>query len=168
MVIQCMRAEIGQVYNDARIPIIKRYKNHWATEGIARSVAAGWRKIHYRNEDIVPLQRYAQNAINSLKRDPTAPRGRYNSVSKSVKRKVKKAQHTEEQVQGSSDRSDPNVHVTDVHPLVHPTPGPSDLGQTDPNGCSIWQPLQQGVIDYTRNDQADPFGMRSIFESSLC
>jgi len=32
---------VGQVFDDPRIPIIKRYNDNWATEEIAKSIASG-------------------------------------------------------------------------------------------------------------------------------
>ena len=54
-----------QVYNDTGIPIIKRYKDHWATEEVAKTVASGRRKTPYCKGEATPPAKYAHNAANS-------------------------------------------------------------------------------------------------------
>lgn len=84
-----------QVYNDPRIPIIKRYANNWATREIARTVALSRRKYKYACGLATPPPRYFYNRGNSAKRDPKAPRGRWNSVTGSVQHEGRAARHTQ-------------------------------------------------------------------------
>lgn len=124
---------VQQVFNDPRIPIIKRYKGHWATDEIAKTIASARRTAAYSRNEATPNPKYAHNAINSAKRNPKAPRGRWDSVSKSVGGKVKgkKAQRMEEPKPnvsvaslGPSDQSD-TVHPSNTHPLDYGPPGGS-------------------------------------------
>ena len=142
--------QVGQVYNDPRIPIIQRYENHWATEAITKLIASGRRTGAYARGEAIPPQKYAYNAANSAKRNPTAPRGRWDSVSQSVKPEGKnKVRCTEEgtrNVRFASpeplDQGNTDTHVTGTRSLalVHTTPnGPqvAGLSQTvDPSGMS--------------------------------
>lgn len=132
--------QIKQVYNDPRIPIIRRYENHWATEAIAKTIASGRRTGAYARGEATPPQKYAYNAANSAKRNPTALRGRWDSMSQSVKYEGKgqKARRTEEGAGDVSiafpeplDRGSTNTHVTDTRSLTLTTPdGPQDAGSS--------------------------------------
>lgn len=81
--------------------MIRRYQGRWAIDEIAKTVARGRRKGAYAHRVASPPPRYAYNAANSAKRNPAAPRGRWDSVSQSVihKSKGKKVQRAEEQTQ---------------------------------------------------------------------
>lgn len=125
-------SHIGQVYNDSRIPIIKRYKDDWATDEIAKTIASARRTAAYARKEATPNPKYAYNVANSAKRNPTAPRGRWDSMSQSVnhKHKGKKVQRTEEREQNISitlpdhvEQSSVDIHTTDTHSLTRTTPG---------------------------------------------
>jgi hypothetical protein len=85
----------GQVWNDSRIPIIKRYQGHWATDNIAKGYAQSLRKSAYSRGYAIPPSKYSYNAANSAKRNPKGPRGRYNSVVGTIDPKRRKTQPTE-------------------------------------------------------------------------
>jgi len=177
------RVQIRQVYNDPRIPIIRRYQNHWATEEIAKTVASGRRKRAYLRGDVKPPKRFAHNAANSAKRNPAAPRGRWDSVSQSVKPKGKctDAGHADHETaqdisaappepldQGSINATD--AHATDTRSLMYITPGSSGLqdgssSQIDLHRHSSCSSLQPGLT-HTRGDLADPSGMRGFVAGS--
>ena len=154
-----------QVYNDRRIPIIERYRDHWATDEVAKSVASIRRKGAYASGDAVPPQKYAYNAVNSSKRDPKAPRGRWDSASQSVKRKGKgkRARRTKAPAQDVSlsppDPGDVGVHTVDINSSLTTSSGPQDAGPSrlvDTPGMS--SPLR---VDYTDA----PFQLRSDIPS---
>jgi hypothetical protein len=172
------RFKIGQVYNDPRIPIIQRYENHWATREAAQRTASGWRKDAYSCGEATPPSKYAYNAANSAKRNPAAPRGRWDSVSQSVKHegKGKKAQRTKKRAQAvrtaspeppdQGDRNAVDVSATNTRPLPHPTPGPSESQnasprQINPEGNSSWPSLQPG-LGHVGGDLVGSSGMRNI------
>jgi hypothetical protein len=139
-------SQARQVFFDKRIPIIQRYEDHWATDAIARSIAHGRRSAAYQRGELAPPKEYAYNASNSAKRDPAAPRGRWDSKSKSVKRrgKDKKAQRTEEAHNigtappASSDPDAAGNHAADVHSPTQIMPldlqEPSSSRTVDPSG----------------------------------
>jgi hypothetical protein len=117
-------SQVRQVFHDKRIPIIRRYDGHWATEKIAITVAHGRRGVAYRRGELARPKEYAYNASNSAKRNPKAPRGRWDSKSNSVKRRGKgrKAPRTEQQEHDIStappvplDRGAVDDHAADVH-----------------------------------------------------
>lgn len=125
---------MGQVYNDPRIPIIKRYANYWAIREVARTFTSGRRKYSYRCGTAIPPSRYAYNRANSAKRNPKAPRGRWNSVTKSVQPEGKATRHVRRPFQDPGIVSHTDVHDVDTRNIDTPTPGPS-----------------QTVVDYSAN-----------------
>lgn len=150
---------IGQVFNDERIPIIKRYANHWATLESAKRSAASWRKDGYKHGYIRPPEKYAYNAANSAKRDPAAPRGRWDSVSQSVKCKGKgkkraRARNDRTPSPTPSDRDNQNmvdINTMNARPLAPPLPvlsesQDSNPSQVDPLGRPHWLSLQPGEL----------------------
>jgi len=135
------KALFRKVYNDPRIPIIQRYDNHWATDEIAKTIASGRRKDAYASGDATPPAKYSYNAANSSKRDPKAPRGRWNSMSGSVNQegKGKEARRTEERAQDlrlgdmpeppEPEPANPDAHTTNNLSLSRTTPSrPQDSG----------------------------------------
>ena len=125
---------IEQVYNDPRIPIIKRYKDNWATRLIAKTIAGARRKKAYGSGDAKRPEKYNYNVTNSSKRDPKAPRGRKNISITS--KKGKSALPTEEQKRDAGLREQEVQKPTDsdFHPTnpLYPPPttslGPQDAG----------------------------------------
>ena len=170
------RFKIRQVYNDPRIPIIQRYENHWATREAAQRTASGWRKDAYSRGEATPPSKYAYNAANSAKRNPAAPRGRWDSVSQSVKHegKGKKARRTKKQTQavrttspeppGQDDLSMVDVSTAaNTHPRPHPSPGPSESQNAGPSQISLhensrWPSLQPG-LGHAEGNLVGPSGM---------
>lgn len=139
------------MYNDPRIPIIRRYADHWATKEAAKRTATGWRKDAYSRGVLTRPSKYDYNAVNSSRRNPKAPRGRWNSVSQSVQPegKGKKARCAEKESQdvrttspetsGQSGLNNINIDTINHPSLILPLPGPSeslDAGpsQSDPHG----------------------------------
>ena len=169
-------SRIGQVYDDARIPIIQRYENHWATREAARRTASGWRKDAYSRGEATPPSKYAYNAANSAKRNPAAPRGRWDSVSQSVKHegKGKKTRRAKKQAQtirtaspeppGQGDLNVVDVNTAaNTHPHPHPSPDPSEShnagpSQISPHENSRWPSLQPG-LGHAEGNLVGPSGM---------
>ena len=94
---------------------------------IAKTTASGRRRGAYSRGEAIPSSKYTHNAANSKKRNPKAPRGRWDSVSQSVvhKDKGKEAQHAEERAKGSGpapsgplDKGSSNIYTTDTHTLT--------------------------------------------------
>lgn len=129
---------IKQVYTDPRIPIIQRYRDNWATDEVAKTVAGARRKGAYASGAATRPAKYDYNVANSSKRDPKAPRDRWNSVTQSVnpKGKGKATQQTKEQMQDAGlrepeppDPTNVNIHAADSHsPSLSTSIGPQDAG----------------------------------------
>ena len=142
---------VGQVFNDPRIPIIKRYRDNWATEEIAKTIASGRRMEAYQHREATPPAKYAYNAANSAKRNQKAPRGRWDSTLESIVCQGKKAQRLP-QVQDAapaspvpSPQGETDVPATDSHSrLTYTTPGelltatsPSQIADSSGTECPL-------------------------------
>ena len=135
------------------------------------------RKHAYSCGDATPPTKYTYNAANSVKRNPAAPRGRWSSISESVKRKGKgkKAQHTERPAQDASvtstehlDQANPNavnIDATNVHPLARPPPSPSESQDVGPNRISSCEHSSRSSLQpgpsHTGEGLASPPGMQT-------
>jgi len=131
--------QVGQVYTDPRIPIIKRYEKNWATEAVAKTIAGKRRQWAYACGDAPRPQKYKHNAANSAKRNPNAPRGRWNSVSQSVERGYGKGENVRHTKGDTStilpealDQGNVDALITDTRSLSHTTPDrPQDASSSE-------------------------------------
>lgn len=126
----------AKVFSDPRIPIIKRYKDNWATEEVAKTIASGRRTAAYQRGEATPPTKYAYNAANSAKRNKKAPRGRWDSTSESIVRQGKKAQHPQQAQDATPASPVPPYQVTSPSqitdslvsiPFTHYTDGGSSM-----------------------------------------